>query len=62
VLIVNAQNDSFLGPGCYPVKEAESNRQLFLEMPRYGGHVGFFETKKCYYSEKRAIKFMQEAS
>ncbi len=58
VLILNAKNDSFLGPECYPVKEAEKQANLFLEMPKYGGHVGFFDTGNTYYNEKRAIKFL----
>ncbi len=60
-LLINAQNDSFLGPECYPRKEAHGNPRLFLEMPRYGGHVGFFGLNNQYYTEKRAIKFLEEA-
>ena len=59
-LLINARNDSFLGPECYPVQEAEQNKNLFLEMPRFGGHVGFFEPGNNYYTEKRAIKFLEE--
>lgn len=60
-LILNAQNDSFLGPECYPVEEAHKNSYLYLEMPRYGGHVGFYAMENKYYNEKRAIKFMEGA-
>jgi predicted alpha/beta-fold hydrolase len=59
-LIVNAQNDSFLGPECYPVEEARANGQIFLEMPHYGGHVGFYDTGNIAYTEKRALKFFDE--
>ncbi len=59
-LLINARNDSFLGPACYPEKEAEENQNLFLEMPHYGGHVGFFDRQNYYYTEKRAIKFLNE--
>lgn len=59
-LIINATNDSFLGPGCYPYKEAEENKSLYLETPKFGGHVGFFASGNRYYSEKRAIKFVQD--
>ena len=59
-LIINAKNDSFLNAGCYPVKEAENHRALHLEMPSFGGHVGFIASGNRYYSEKRAIKFINE--
>lgn len=59
-LIINAKNDSFLGPECYPKEEAEANKNLHLEMPKFGGHVGFFDSQNRYYSEKRAIKFIQD--
>lgn len=56
-LIINALNDSFLSPECYPVKEAKNNPNLFLEMPKFGGHVGFIDNKNVYYNEKRALDF-----
>lgn len=59
-LIINAANDSFFGPECYPEKEAQQNKKLFLEVPKYGGHVGFSGPKNITYSEKRAIKFFVE--
>ncbi|WP_209401561.1 YheT family hydrolase [Pseudozobellia sp. WGM2] len=59
-LILNATNDSFLGPECYPFKESEENEHLFLETPKFGGHVGFFDYGNQYYSEKRTIKFLEE--
>lgn len=58
-LIINALNDSFLSPECYPVKEAKHNPNLFLEMPKHGGHVGFIDKKNCYYNEKRALEFIK---
>lgn len=57
-LIINALNDSFLSPECYPVKEAKQNPNLFLEMPKNGGHVGFIDKKNIYYNEKRALEFV----
>ena len=59
-LLLNAQNDSFLGPECFPKKEAEKNDKLFLEISKYGGHVGFQGSKNITYSEKRVIKFFNE--
>ena len=59
-LIINALNDSFLSPECYPVKAAKNNPNLYLEMPKYGGHVGFVGKHNIYYSEKRALEFVFE--
>ena len=57
-LIINAKNDSFLSPQSYPIKEAKENNNLFLEMPKYGGHVAFIEKDNVYYNEKRALGFV----
>ncbi|MGM5471116.1 YheT family hydrolase [Flavobacteriaceae bacterium LMO-SS05] len=57
-LVINALNDSFLSPECYPVKEAKHNPNLFLEMPKHGGHVGFIDKKNVYYNENRALEFV----
>lgn len=56
-LILNAKNDSFLGANCYPFKEAENNPHLYLEVPDFGGHVGFWGRKNSSYAEKRAVEF-----
>jgi len=58
-LIINALNDSFLSPECYPVKAAKNNPNLYLEMPKHGGHVGFIDKKNVYYNEKRALEFVK---
>jgi len=62
-LLVNAQNDPFLSPECFPVPEAEANPFFFLEMPQNGGHVGFTESffKNQYYMDKRAVEFIRSA-
>ncbi|MCX7549831.1 YheT family hydrolase [Xanthomarina sp. F2636L] len=59
-LLINALNDSFLSAECYPVKEAKNNLNLFLEMPKHGGHVGFFQRGGFYYNEKRALEFIKK--
>jgi len=59
-LIINALNDSFLSAKCYPVKAAKQNSNLYLEMPRYGGHVGFIDKNNSYYNEKRALDFVNQ--
>lgn len=58
-LLVQAADDPFLTPACYPVKEAENSRCLHLEIPRYGGHVGFIgRDSGVYWSEQRAGCFL----
>ncbi|MCU0442227.1 MAG: alpha/beta fold hydrolase [Bacteroidia bacterium] len=62
VCLVNAKNDPFLAPSCFPISQAKTNPYLFLEMPQYGGHVGFSEglPNQQYWSEKRAEAFINE--
>lgn len=57
-LIINALNDSFLSAKCYPVQAAKQNENLHLEMPDFGGHVGFIQRGNIYYNEKRALEFV----
>jgi predicted alpha/beta-fold hydrolase len=59
-LLLNAKNDSFLGPECYPYEEAKNNSKLFLEVTNYGGHVGYHGSKNITYNEKRVTKFFDE--
>lgn len=61
-LLVNAQDDPFLAPECYPLAQAEANPSLSLEMPEYGGHVGFVlgGADNVYWSELRAADFIGE--
>ncbi|WP_343488224.1 alpha/beta fold hydrolase [Allomuricauda sp. d1] len=56
-LIINAENDTFLGQNCYPVKEAKENPNLHLEIPTFGGHVGFWGKQNVTYAEQRAVEF-----
>ncbi len=61
-LIVQALDDPFLANSCYPVPEAQQSEHLFLELPDYGGHVGFIGAwrKRMYWSEQRAAAFLAE--
>ncbi len=59
-LLLNAANDSFLGQECFPFQEAKKNANLFLEVSKYGGHVGYYGSKNITYNEKRVIKFFNE--
>ena len=58
VFILNAKNDSFLSQKCYPFSLAEKSKNIYLETPKYGGHVGFHKTDKRYYSEERVVQFL----
>ena len=58
VLILNAKNDSFLSQECYPYGIANNHKNIYLETPKHGGHVGFHETNRVYYSEKRTVEFI----
>ncbi|WP_291865469.1 alpha/beta fold hydrolase [Maribacter sp.] len=59
-LLVNAKNDSFLGEECFPIEIAKNHDYLHLEVPTYGGHVGFYGKKNITYTEKRAASFLKE--
>ncbi|PHS67321.1 MAG: alpha/beta hydrolase [Flavobacterium sp.] len=59
ILILNAKNDSFLSEDCYPYQAAENSKNIYLETPLYGGHVGFHQTNEVYYSEKRTLEFLK---
>ncbi|MEL4306807.1 YheT family hydrolase [Joostella sp. CR20] len=61
-LILNAKNDSFLSERCFPIEAAKNNTHLHLEIPEYGGHVGFYDTQNVYYNEKRALQFATEVT
>lgn len=60
IFILNAQNDSFLSENCYPYELATKMHNLNLEIPKYGGHVGFHQTNELYYSEARTLEFLNE--
>ena len=58
-LIINALNDPLLGEKCYPVKLAESKSEIFLEMPKRGGHTGFtLANQEFMWAEYRLFEFL----
>ena len=61
-LIVNAKNDPFLHPSCFPHEACHASRTLFFEGPEDGGHLGFIKDRihGIYWSEERAIQFIEE--
>lgn len=62
-LLVQAKDDPFLSASCYPLREAAASAALHLEMPRYGGHVGFVPDCRSssgqYWMEQRAVSFIK---
>ena len=60
-LLINALNDPFLGTECFPREEAETNPHLYLELPESGGHLGFITLANEYWSESRAVAFLNRS-
>ena len=63
-LVVNALDDSFLAPSCYPREVAAAHPHFYLEVPDYGGHCGWVERNANgdYYADRRAVEFAQYLS
>jgi predicted alpha/beta-fold hydrolase len=59
-LLVNARNDPFLSPECFPEASALDNPNLDLEFPATGGHAGFPGRGQAGlgWRERRAIQFL----
>lgn len=59
-LLLNAQDDPFLTPSSFPIEIAKNHPFLHLEIPQYGGHVGFFQksTNNVLWNEERIISFL----
>lgn len=59
-LALSALDDPFLSPSCFPHAVAEKHPLLFLETPRYGGHVGFIDSLSLNttWAEKRILEFL----
>ena len=60
-LVISAKNDPFLSSECYPDESIKDNAFMKFEKPDFGGHVGFtqFNRNGLYWSEERAISFLQ---
>ena len=60
-LVVQAINDPFLSPECLDLGEAEHNPNVYLQLLKYGGHVGFMMANANEtWVERRAILFIGE--
>ena len=61
-LLINARDDPFLPPACFPVAEAEANPRFFLDIPAHGGHVGFLDFPRHdsrTWAERRVVDFLR---
>ncbi len=61
-LLLNAQDDPFLTPECFPTQVAKSHPYLYLEAPATGGHVGFVgpgNRQDRYWAEQRTVDFIR---
>lgn len=61
-LLINAKNDAFLSKNSSPEEMATGNPFFYLEMPKYGGHVGFIQKGDSTYTEDRALEFLKNNS
>jgi len=61
VLMLQARDDTFLSPACYPGQLAADHQYLHLELTTWGGHVGFCNLRgnQTLWSERRIFNFMQ---
>jgi uncharacterized protein len=59
-LLLNAHDDPFLTPGCFPFAEAKQNSCLFFEAPESGGHLGFIDLARGSepWFERRVVEFL----
>lgn len=60
-LLISAQDDPFLPDSCYPYEEAQKSNYFYLEVPKYGGHVGFtsgINFKGEFWHESRIVEFI----
>ena len=60
VWIVNACNDPFLAPSCYPDSTQHGNFRVNLVTPAHGGHCGFASVGEAapYWSEAVAVNLL----
>lgn len=60
--LISAENDTFLSRACYPFEIARKSEYIHLEVPRYGGHMGFVLNQPFYYHEQKAAAFLKKYS
>ncbi len=59
-LLVNALDDTFLAPSCFPYQVAREKPDFYLEIPEKGGHLGYMWPDKDGYlwTERRVWQFV----
>ncbi len=60
--ILTAKDDQFLTSSCFPIEAARNKGNILLEIPEYGGHVGFvtFNKENEYWHETKILSFLQK--
>ncbi len=60
VWIINAKNDPFLPPSCFPDSSLHGNPRVTLVAPEHGGHCGFASSpgEPFYWSESTAVSLL----
>lgn len=58
--LLNAQNDSFLSDKSFPYEIAKNSDYFYLETPKFGGHVAFYDKNNVFYNEKKALEFFNK--
>ncbi|MDA0873881.1 MAG: alpha/beta fold hydrolase [Bacteroidetes bacterium] len=65
-LLINAADDPFLSPGCFPIDACRDSAHVDLEIPSTGGHVGFLQgglfSGEPAWTELRAVAFFGPAT
>lgn len=58
-LIINAKDDPFLTPACFPEQEVANNPYLSMLTPEHGGHMGFMQHRhrQSFWHEQQALAF-----
>lgn len=59
-LLINAKDDPFLTPSCYPEDIARNSEHFHLLMTEYGGHVGFMQKNDLPFHEKVILNFIRD--
>lgn len=64
-LVLNAQNDPFLSPECFPEALAKELTHVWMEFPEQGGHCGFPSANGLQaptYAEERVLQFLTRSA
>ena len=52
---------NIMSPSCYPIEESKGNKNVTLQITRYGGHVGYVQLNKdSYWLEERMYEYIKD--